>query len=57
MLGLKDEAYKSKALLNYNFSKNKWSLLSENLFDTKLNDIENKGMIVSIKNYFNTIFD
>ena len=57
MLGLKDEAYKSKALLNYNFSKNKWSLLSKNLFDTNVNEIKDKGMLISIKNYFNTIFD
>ena len=57
MLGLKDEAQKSKALLNYNFSKNKWSLLSNNLFDTKVNDNKDNGMVISIKNYFNFIFD
>ena len=57
MLGLKDEAQKSRALLNYNFSKNKWSLLSKNLFDTKVNENKDNGMVISIKNYFNSIFD
>ena len=60
MLGLKNEAYKSKALLNYNFSNSKWSLLSKNLFDTKINNHNNnnnKGMILSIKQYIKTIFD
>ena len=57
MLGLKDEAQKSRALLNYNFSKNKWSLLSKNLFDTKTNENKDSEMGISIKNYFNAIFD
>ena len=57
MLGLRNEAYKSKAILNYNFPKNKWSLLSESLLGTKVNDNKDKSMVVSIKNYFNTIFD
>ena len=57
MLGLNDEAEKSKALLNYNFSKSKWSLLSKNLFDTKINENKDNNIVVSIKDYFNNIFD
>ena len=57
MLGLTDEAHRSKALLNYNFPQNKWTLLSKKLFDTRVNDNKDEGMVISIKNYFNSIFD
>ena len=57
MLGLKKEAYKSKALLDYNFSKKKWALLTKKLFDKKIKSNEKKGMAIYIKNYITTIFD
>ena len=57
MISLEDEAKQSKALLNYNFPKNRWSELSKKLFNSNVNVIEEKTMIKSLKNYIKTIFD
>ena len=57
MISLEEEAKKSKALLIYNFPQNRWSKLSRELFNSNINDIEDKTMIKSLKNYIKTIFD
>ena len=56
LIGLKDEAIKSKALLDYNFPNNAWTKLSEKLLKNKsgLNQkLDNKFSII---NYFKEIF-
>ena len=57
MIGLEDEAKQSKALLVYNFPKNRWAELGKKLFNSNSNIIEDKAMIKSLKNYIQTIFD
>ena len=57
MIGLEEEARQSKALLIYNFPKNRWSELSKELFNSNINVIEDKTMITSLKNYIKTILD
>ena len=57
MISLEEEARQSKALLVYNFPKNKWAELSKKLFKTGNNITEDKAMITSLKNYIKTIFD
>ena len=42
MVGLKNEAIRSKAILNYNFPNNHWTKLSKNLFKTNMNLIKKK---------------
>jgi outer membrane protein assembly factor BamD len=56
MIGLETEAKKSQALLVYNFPDSKWKKLSKDLFNSNKDD-EEKGIIVSIKDYVKTIFD
>lgn len=56
MIGLETEAKKSQALLIYNFPNSKWKKLSIDLLNSNKDD-EEKGIIVSIKDYVKTIFD
>ena len=56
MVGLKQEAIKSNALLNYNFPNNKWSELSKELIKKKKN-LSDEEKSSSFKNYLKTIFD
>ena len=55
--GLKEEAQKSIAILNYNFPKNEWASLSKSLLVNNLNKNIDKGFTQKVKNYFTTIFD
>ena len=55
--GLKEEAQKSIAILNYNFPQNEWSSLSKSLLVNKLNKNIDKGFTQKVKNYFTTIFN
>ena len=57
MIGLEEEAKKSKALLVYNFPKNEWTELSKNLINPNSKIMENNGMIDSIKNNIKSIFN
>ena len=56
LLGLKDEAIKSTALLNYNFSDNDWTKLSKSLLKNKTELDQNKDNEFSITNYFKEFF-
>ena len=55
--GLKEEAQKSIAILNYNFPKNEWASLSKSLLENNLNKDIDKGFAQKVKNYFTTIFN
>ena len=55
--GLKEEAQKSIAILNYNFPQNEWSSLSKSLLVNNLNKNIDKGFTQKVKNYLTTIFD
>ena len=55
--GLKEEAQKSIAILNYNFPQNEWSSLSKSLLVNNLNKNIDKGFTQKVKKYFTTIFD
>jgi outer membrane protein assembly factor BamD len=55
--GLKEEAQKSIAILNYNFPKNEWASLSKSLLVNNLNKNIDKGFAQKVKNYFTTIFN
>ena len=55
--GLKEEAQKSIAILNYNFPQNEWSSLSKSLLVNNLNKNIDKGFTQKVKNYFTTIFN
>lgn len=57
MLGLKEEAIKSNAILNYNFPKNEWALLSNKLFNINSKIEKSYGLTSRINNYIKTIFD
>ena len=57
MLGLKEEAIKSNAILNYNFPKNEWAMLSKKLFKINSKIEKNYGLTSRINNYIKTIFD
>ena len=57
MIGLKQEAIKSNAILNYNFPKNKWTKLSQKLLNNDLNKHKDQGITSNIINYINQIFD
>jgi hypothetical protein len=57
MIGLKKEAVKSVAILNYNFPNSEWTNLSKNIpSDSSSIDVK-ESLTSSIKNYFVTIFD
>jgi outer membrane protein assembly factor BamD len=55
--GLKEEAKKSIALLNYNFPKSEWSKLSKSLLIQDLNKNIEGGFTNKFKNYLKAIFD
>ena len=55
--GLKEEAQKSIAILNYNFPKNEWASLSKSLLVNNLNKDIDKGFAQKVKKYFTTIFN
>ena len=57
IIGLKEEAIKSSAILTYNFSDNKWSKLSKTLFENKINYAQINDTNSSIIDYFKNIFE
>ncbi len=57
IIGLKEEAIKSSAILKYNFPDNKWANLSKNLFENNLNLAQTKDYELSIIDYLKNIFD
>ena len=57
MMGLKQEAIKSNAILKYNFPNSEWSNLSEDILSNISSTSEKESFTSSIKNYFATIFD
>ena len=56
MIGLKEEAIKSKALLDYNFPENNWTKLNRRLFKNKSELNKNNGTKFSIINYLKEFF-
>ena len=56
MLGLKNEAIKSNALLDYNFPKSDWAKLGKNLFKDKSELNPEKNTEFSIINYLKDFF-
>jgi len=56
LIGLKDEAIKSNALLDYNFPNNSWTKLSKKLLINKSELNQKKDNEFSIINYFKDIF-
>ena len=57
MIGLKEEAVKSNAVLKYNFPNNDWTNLSKSLLANSSSPNPKEALTTSIKNYFVTIFD
>jgi len=57
MIGLKNEASKSTALLNYNFPDNNWTSLSKNLFKNKFEMNQNEDDELSIISYLKNLFE
>ena len=57
IIGLKDEAIKSTALLDYNFPDNNWTKLSKNLFKTKSKLNQKEVSEYSIMNYLKDFFE
>ncbi len=57
MIGLKDEAIKSNAILNYNFPDNDWTKLSKKLFQKKYELKQNEDNELSIINYLKDFFE
>ena len=57
MMGLKEEAIKSNAILKYNFPNSEWSNLSKDILSNISSTSEKESFTSSIKNYFVTIFD
>ena len=56
MIGLKDEAIKSNAILDYNFPRDNWTKLSKNLLKNKSEVGQNKDDEFSIINYLKDFF-
>ena len=56
-IGLKEEAKKSSAILNYNFPNNSWSKLSKKLFIDKSKQPKTETLTTSITDYLKKIFD
>tara|TARA_B100000963_G_scaffold345400_1_gene349467 strand:- start:407 stop:1234 length:828 start_codon:yes stop_codon:yes gene_type:complete len=56
IIGLKDEAIKSIALLDYNFPQNDWTKLSKSLLKNKSELNQQKNNKFSIINYFKDFF-
>ena len=57
MIGLKEEALKSNALLKYNFPSNEWTDLSNEILSNSLLLNKKLDSSFSIKNYLISIFD
>ncbi len=57
IIGLKEEAIKSSAILNYNFPDNNWSKMSKELFKDKVEIPKNNNSKYSITNYLKSLFD
>ncbi len=57
IVGLRDEAIKSSAILNYNFPKNNWTKLSKELFQKKSELYQNEDKKLSIINYLKDFFE
>tara|TARA_B100000524_G_scaffold345864_1_gene245133 strand:- start:30 stop:860 length:831 start_codon:yes stop_codon:yes gene_type:complete len=57
MMGLKEEAIKSNAILKYNFPNSEWNNLSKDILSNISSTGEKESFTSSIKNYFITIFD
>lgn len=57
LIGLKEEAMKSSAILTYNFSNNKWSKLIKKLFENKIYYAQTNESNSSIIDYFKNIFE
>ena len=57
IMGLKEEAIKSNAILKYNFPNSEWSNLSKDILSNISSNGEKESFASSIKNYFITIFD
>ena len=57
MIGLKQEAAKSNALLKYNFPSNEWTNLSNKILKESETANQKEESSSFIKNYFITIFD
>ena len=57
MIGLKEEAEKSNAILEYNFPNSEWANLSKNILSNISSTDEKESFTSSIKNYLVTIFD
>ena len=57
MIGLKDEAIKSSAILDYNFPNNDWTKLSKKLFQKQSEPDLNKNNELSIINYLKDFFE
>ena len=56
LIGLKEEAKKSAAILNYNFSDNKWTNISKDLFENEIEFDQKENSKFSITNFFKNIF-
>ncbi len=56
IVGLKDEAIKSNALLDYNFPNNNWTKISKNLFKNKSGLDQKRDSEFSIINYLKDFF-
>ena len=56
MIGLKDEAIKSNALLDYNFPKSEWTKISKSLLKNEPELNQQKDNKYSIINYFKDFF-
>ena len=56
-IGLKEEAIKSTAILNYNFPNNNWAKQSKKLFEKKLDLAQVKDSKTSLKDYLKKIFE
>ena len=57
MIGLKEEALKSNAMLKYNFPNNEWTKLGKIIVLNNSSPRQEKGLTSSLKNYILTIFD
>ncbi len=57
IIGLKDEAIKSNALLDYNFPDNNWTKLSKNLIKTKSKINQKENSEYSIINHLKDFFE
>lgn len=55
--GLKDEANKSIAILNYNFPNNEWTKLAKYLLEDDKVNISKQGFTRGVLNYIKTILD